>query len=409
MRRLAVFLAMISVGCAPATEADKGPETDVPTDLEVLEGPADSLRRPIDHGALVLGTPVAETLASAASYHAWTFSLTADASVSLRTTMPAGSTELDTVLYLYRETSGSWGSYIARNDDISGTKLSGLSRSLTAGRYRVIVKGYDRTVVGPFGLASECSGAGCPAPPPPASSCLFGATFADILVGSVRVALDDRITVIDGTIPPFLADQIVVAVQQSAHTDVRTATEALARVDGHVLRRLRVWEEASGRPYTVIEYGVGDSSYGAVFDDNTTTVVAAIHDGDLVACTARPATCRLGTTFRGLSDGRSFEVVTSLSITATTTLTTAQRSQVLAAVRVVYPTSRDVPSALAAVDGGVVNRLELRERATRTRVVAVEFGAGGNSYGTVFSGSTTRVVARIEDGDLTGCTLLGAP
>jgi len=410
MHRIVVLvapLALMVIGCAPATELDKGIESDVPTNLDDLA--ADSLRSPIDHGALMLGTPVSETLTSTASFHSWTFALTADASVSLRTTVPAGSRELDTVIYLYRESSGSWGSYIARNDDVSGSELSGLSRGLAAGRYRVIVKGYSRAVTGPFGLASECSGAGCPSTPPPAAACLFGSTFADILAGSVRVALDDRITVIDGTIPSFLANQIVVAVQQSSHTDVRTAAEALSRVDGRVLRRLRVWEEASGRQYTVIEYGVGDNSYGAVFADNTTTVVAAINDGDLVSCTARPAACRLGTTFRELSDGVRFEVVSRLSITGATTLTTSQRSQVLSAVRVVSPTSRDVPSALLAVDGGVVHRLELRERSTGTRVVAVEFGAGGNSYGTVFSGNTTRVVARIEDGDLTGCTLLGAP
>ena len=54
-------------------------------------------------------------------------------------------------------------------------------------------------------------------------------------------------------------------------------------------------------------------------------------------------------------------------------------------------------------------RFAVVERATRTRVVAIEFGAGDNSYGAVFSGGTTRIVARIQDGDLAGCTLLGAP
>lgn len=407
MRRALVALTMLALGCAPTSEADKGPESDVPN-LDVLEGAADSFRRPVDHAALVLGTPVDATLTSAASYHAWTFELTADASVSLRTTVPAGATEVDTVLYLYRETAGAWGSAIARNDDVTGSKLSALSRGLHAGRYRVLVKGYSRSVVGPFGVASECSGAGCPRPPAPA--CLFGTTLADILGGSVRIALDDQITAIDSTIPTFLRDQIVVALHQSTHTDVTTAEQALAAADGHVVRRLRVWEEASGRAFTVIEYGAGDNSYGAVFADNTTTVVASIHDGDLVACTVSAAVCRLGTTFHDLAGNAAFEVLSSRTIRATTAgLTTAQRSQILAAVRVSYPASRDFASALASVDGQVVNRLELRERATSTRVVAIEYGAGDNSYGAVFSGDTTRVVARIQDGDLAGCTLLGAP
>jgi len=396
-------------GCALESEIAKGEEGDVPADIDVLDGAADSFRRPIDHGAIVLGSTDTATLTAAASYHAWTFELPADAMVTLRTASMEATTP-DTVVYLYRETSGRWGSSIARNDDAPGTVLSLLTRSLTAGRYRVLVKGYDRSVTGRFDLVTSCSGAGCPRPVMPAPACLFGSTFSDILAGSVRIASEGAITAIDDTVPPFLRDQIVLAVRESSYTDVATAEQALAVVDDRRIRYLRLWEETSGRAFALLEYGVGGNSYGAIFADTSSTRVAAIHDGDLVSCTVAPAICRLGTTYDELKANPAFEMVSSQIITAATTgLTSAQRSQILAAVRTTYPEVRDFAAALAIVDEQLVNRLELVERATRSRVVAIEFGAGDNSYGAVFSGGTTRIVARIEDGDLAGCTLLGAP
>jgi hypothetical protein len=80
--------------------------------------------------------------------------------------------------------------------------------------------------------------------------------------------------------------QLVLAVQQSSHSDVRTPSEALARVDQREVRRLELHERAGVGAFTVFEYGVGDNSYGAVFARGALPVLASIHDGDLLDCVA---------------------------------------------------------------------------------------------------------------------------
>lgn len=52
---------------------------------------------------------------------AWTFSLSADATISLATGRAlANGRDLDTVMYQYQQNaSGTWGRYIERNEDAS--------------------------------------------------------------------------------------------------------------------------------------------------------------------------------------------------------------------------------------------------------------------------------------------------
>lgn len=47
------------------------------------------------------------------------------------------------------------------------------------------------------------------------------------------------------------------------------------------------YELASERWFVVYEYGAGDNSYGAFFEQQGTTVLASIHDGDLLICVKR--------------------------------------------------------------------------------------------------------------------------
>lgn len=147
-------------GCAAAGKA--GEESEVPVD-----GKLDSFARPTDHGGLAFGEPVSATIGRDSRFHTWTFEVSGAAELTLRTSGPVGGDELDTVLYLYRQddASGRWGRYIARNDDAGDSKFSRLEKSLDAGMYRALVKGYDADATGPFSLTVECSGAGCEAAP----------------------------------------------------------------------------------------------------------------------------------------------------------------------------------------------------------------------------------------------------
>jgi hypothetical protein len=131
----------------------------------------------------------------------------------------------------------------------------------------------------------------CAEPPPqpeePAgdAACLFGEVFSDIRTNDALLITSERwIDSVDG-LTDLEAEQLVISVQQSSHTDVTTAAQALERVDERRVRRMDFYELASERWFVVYEYGAGDNSYGAIFEQEGTGVVASIHDGDLLDCT----------------------------------------------------------------------------------------------------------------------------
>lgn len=160
MNRLALLLAVTA--CVSQDESPL-PSLDDAKD--------DSFRAPTRHGAISFGELTTAKLAPSARYHAWTFELHADAEVDISTARAARDAEdVDTVLYLYKQRpSGSWGAYVERNDNVASTiTWSAIERdTLTAGRYLILVKGFNHDDVGPFGVKVRCVGAGCRAPGEP--------------------------------------------------------------------------------------------------------------------------------------------------------------------------------------------------------------------------------------------------
>jgi hypothetical protein len=178
--------AALAPGCTSTGENELGVE---PPDPEDLEGAADSAFRETEHGHFVLGddAPLFARLAPEATYHAWYFEIAGrDDGATSRVSFLVGpddrdgeGPDLDTVLYLYRQTDeGRWGRYVARNDDRDdSTRFSALSeRDLAPGRYRVMVKGSrvcsprasaTSPYCGSFSLSHTChSGPACSATPP---------------------------------------------------------------------------------------------------------------------------------------------------------------------------------------------------------------------------------------------------
>ena len=120
-------------------------------------------------------------------------------------------------------------------------------------------------------------------------ACLFGEVFSDIRTNdALLITSETWIRSVD-TLADVEAEQLLLAVQQSSHTDVTTPLEALERVDQAEVRRIDFYELASERWFVVYEYGVGGNSYGAFFDQQGTAVIAAIHDGDLLNCSLSAA------------------------------------------------------------------------------------------------------------------------
>lgn len=236
-------LVMISAGCLG--DDAKGEEEELLDDSK-----ADSQLRPTDHGPIAFATAGHAALSGTERYHAWTFELSGDASVDMTTTYSVlGQRRTDTVLYLYkfRESTNSWGPYIARNDDYGSTTYSQLKRDLGIGRYRVLVKGHLASTLGKFKVTVGCDGAGCePADP---NACVFGDTYWQLAERPwLKVISTMELTAANlSQLNPVDRARVVRAVHESSHTDVTTAEEALARVDQGEINITWIAEPAAQR------------------------------------------------------------------------------------------------------------------------------------------------------------------
>jgi hypothetical protein len=232
---------------------------------------------------LPFGSAVQAELSARTPSFLFTFELTAAATISLRTQAVDGGPEVDTVLALSRVNQNGLPRLIAASDDFEQTKFSGLDRKLSGGSYQLVVRGHSLLRRGAFVLTSRCTGSGCPLP---MQSCLFGEQFSDLRGNAALEVVSEEWLSSEAQLVDVLErDQLVLAVQQSSHTDVTTPNEALAVVDQQQVRRLVLEERsADGRSFSAYEYGVGDNSYGAIFETGTLTLVASIHDGDLLDC-----------------------------------------------------------------------------------------------------------------------------
>ncbi|MBW2524356.1 MAG: hypothetical protein JRI23_09285 [Deltaproteobacteria bacterium] len=126
----------------------------------------DSWADPTNHGVLYFGVPNEARFTAEQRFHAWTFTLTDDADIDLRTQL-SPSTNLDTIMYLYRydEESGTWGSYIDKNDDYGEGMASQIAGTFGAGEYTIKVKTPKTYYTGNFAVLGTCAGGGCPALP----------------------------------------------------------------------------------------------------------------------------------------------------------------------------------------------------------------------------------------------------
>ncbi|MEZ4368505.1 MAG: hypothetical protein R2939_19830 [Kofleriaceae bacterium] len=371
------------------------------------EGAADSFRSPTDHGDLAFGVGAPSVLTDDARYHTWTFDLSGPAQVKLTTSYALlGQRRTDTVLYLYKEGPTGWGPYIARNDDYGTTTYSQLIRSLGAGRYRALVKGYLDTTRGKFKLTIDCAGEGCQ-PATPTDACLFGTTYGELLEDSPLTIVNQNLITAEtlGWLLPEDQERLLLAVKESAHRDVTTPAEAIARVDQGQVNVTWFHDDAGRRGFISFEYGAGDNSYGAVFDRTDGAMAAAIHDGDLYDCVATAETCLLPEDDVTLRTDAAFGHATVRVVTSASGLSPAEAAQVLAALRGVYGDGvATVADGLAMADGRRVNLRPITHLATGTALTVVEFGAGDTSVGAVFFGDTTTQAATIRDLTIDDCT-----
>jgi hypothetical protein len=394
--------AALAAGCLEAADS-----ADLTSD-ELAATTRDSHQRPTDHGALALPAREELRLTDEERYHAWQLDITGEATLTIGTgPWLTDRRVVDTWVYLYKLGPSGWGSYLERRPDGRNPAITQITRTVDAGTYRVLVRARNEAERGNVALTVDCAGAGC-APVAPAAGCVFGETFRDLesqpaLVVSHRTRLTaaSPISELDGR-------RIVLAVQQSSHTDVTTVAEAFARVDQGEINRVAIYEPAAARTFVAFEYGAGDNSYGAYFDGRSDALVARIHDGDVLDCTPVAETCLLGQTFHDLRTDPAFSAVSSRTVTSPSHVVGVEAEQLVIAVHEVRPEVTTVAEALDVVQDGEVNVEGFYHAATDRELVAFEYGAGDNSYGAVFFKDSLTLAAAINDGDFYGCAFFAA-
>jgi hypothetical protein len=293
------FAAIASVACVAPTEAGEEVGTD--------EAAYDTFRAPTQHGELELGLESGGTFTADERFHAFDFEIQSNSNVRLYTAPAANKGPLvDTVIYLYRQGPAGFGASIASSDNARSTAWSEIRRTLSPGSYRLLVKGKTTSTRGAFRVAFECPE--CLG----TSSCVFGPSFYNVRRGRTVTVEKERAIDHASQLSALEKKQVVNALHASAHTDVTTATQALARVDGNEINLLHLWDPSNAKAYLAVEYGAGDNSYGRIYAPGSAVPVATIQDGDITGCAlpkgvlgtdcAASASCGPGATCQGISE-----------------------------------------------------------------------------------------------------------
>lgn len=214
-----LFGLLFLSACGDAELSHKGEEENTPH-----EGSFDSWYAPTEHGELEFGVQAAASLSADRSYHVWDFTIEGPATVALST--GSSNRALDTVMYLYKRNEASWGHYVERNDDAGGGVFSHIDAEVSAGTYRVVVKGFKRALHGDFVLEAGCTGPGCPSRNEVSSTPTH---FGDSCVPRMLdVLMSDQLSVLfydvgrDGVeyLAPSLRTPILAAIEEATPWDV---------------------------------------------------------------------------------------------------------------------------------------------------------------------------------------------
>ncbi len=119
-------------------------------------------------------------------------------------------------------------------------------------------------------------------------------------------------------------------------------------------------------------------------------------------------TCIFGERYHDLEISPALKVLGEAFVDASN-VTEAQKPFVLAGVQAAYEEASTIEEAFESTDENGVNYTTLVDRFDGTEYVAVEYGAGDNSYGAIFGADPSVTAAKISDGDLWPCNVADDP
>lgn len=254
-------------------------------EFELAPGKADIEDSVQLQGALEFGGEVRGEFTEELQTLAYTFTVRPGAVVTIDNSNLGTSRNLDSLLYVFgpRTESGFGARSIARDDD-SGWGAHARIRDLElteGGEYLIALTTYMGSEFGRYRLTLECENGDCA--PAPIGPCSFGDSFWQLLQSEQHFVVRRREILSADDLSLVERQQLIASV--SFHSiEVETAEEALENVDQGEVNQLEVWDRSNGRPFQIYEFGLGDNSFGTVFDNGRTTVAANIVDGDIYDC-----------------------------------------------------------------------------------------------------------------------------
>ena len=317
---------------------------------------------------LMFDTPLAGTLTADTPFCGYLLSTRAGAEITVSASATSGSPDLTLFLFGPAEGALFTNPPISTADD-TDRRDPAFTLTLPAdGRYLAVVGTFDGQGQGGFDIEASCEGEACATPE------LAGAVCPLALVDDIVACVDD-----------------LYADPESAPATLQEAVELCADAEPLADAIDAACMGDDGAVFCGVDYGTFWQA-----------INPSCRDAAFFAVRARD--CVFGAVFRDLFELDSVVVLADTQITTTDGLDTLDRDRLLIAVQAVHPDADSPDAALASVDGGIVRRVEIADRARRT-FTAFEYGAGDNSFGRIFEATSTTVVADIGDGDLYDCTV----
>jgi hypothetical protein len=231
--------------------------------------------------------------------------------------------------------------------------------------------------------------------------CLFGTSYHDLFTArdDLRIVAREPLRA-DTPLTPLGRKQVVRAVKPQHR--VHSVAQAFAAVANHQIDRVFVWDPAGRRSFVAYQY---DGEDGVLFPRDSLEVVASMHQGALHGCRVHAETCLLGQEYPQLLEDPAFVVLSARRITDAAQLTGDEAAQALAAVRRIHPEATTLDQAIHAADDEQLNLTRLLHVDTAAEFLAIEFGAGDTSVGTVYALASGRPAAFIDDGGFDACAV----
>ena len=119
-----------------------------------------------------------------------------------------------------------------------------------------------------------------PSPAPTADGFVQdGMSFYELREG-VSIDSHQRFTSAD-QVSELMAQQFINACGTSTYDHVKTLAEAYEAVDAGEFVVRTFTDPQDGKKYVAVDYGAGDSTYGAIFEEGSSEIAFAIKDGEL--------------------------------------------------------------------------------------------------------------------------------